>query len=109
MGRPYAHQYTTTASSRCGTMRCGGCGKHIETGEYRAYKRSKAHDWGFVTHHRACCSNDPAWAKRDAAAVRNSAMLTKISDDVRALFARYPERYWGVISDEVETFSGDPT
>ncbi|AXQ68940.1 hypothetical protein HOU00_gp185 [Caulobacter phage CcrPW] len=67
MGRPYDHQYYCDTGSRHGEMRCGGCGKPITEGPYRVYKRTKAYDWYYVTFHRACCEDDPQWAKLDAA------------------------------------------
>lgn len=67
MGRPYDHIYETASSgSRYGAMTCAGCAGPITEGEYRCYKRTKNYDWGFVLHHRACCSTDPMWAKLDA-------------------------------------------
>lgn len=48
-----------------GTMMCPHCGKAISSGEYRVHENRN----GFVTFHRACCSDDPHWAERDAARI----------------------------------------
>lgn len=101
MGRPYDHQYLTVPGARCGTMQCGGCGKPITEGEFRAYKRSKGGDWGFVTHHRACCADDAGWAKRDRARDDHAVRLESIAADVRKLLASYPAGYAGVIHEEL--------
>lgn len=63
MGRPYDFEYRESGS--VGTMICGACNKAITSGQYRCYKRSKSYDWYYVTHHRECCADDPAWAKLD--------------------------------------------
>lgn len=50
-----------------GTMICGTCGMKITEGEFRYRKKSRGGDWRYVQHHRACCSDDPEWRRRDAA------------------------------------------
>lgn len=99
MGRPYDQQYFGAGSAcTCGTMRCAGCGKTIDPskGEWRAYKRQKHGDWGYVTHHRECCAEDPAWAKRD----RDLALAVETAEQLRvdaaALIAKYPG--WDVLT-----------
>ena len=91
MGRPYDHQYEDAGNSRAGEMICGECRKPITEGEYRSYKREKNWDWRYVTHHRACCANDPAWAKRDAAAATHKARWAKLNEELSAIVRRYPE------------------
>ena len=102
MGRPYGHQYCDASSSSHGTMRCGGCGKQITEGPYRVYQRTKAYDWYYVTFHRACCADDPMWAKKDAA---REASLAR---DLRLYAAAVQFRdTWGVddLDDLIERLS----
>lgn len=93
MGRPYDHQYLDTRGASCGTMICGGCNSPIREGQFRAYKRTKNYDWGFVTHHRACCSEDPAWAKQDVAAAAHEQHCS----DLRAAAIAFRDRW--IITD----------
>lgn len=97
-------QYLTVGGSRFGTMNCGACGKDITEGDYRVYQKSGGHDWHYVTHHRACCADDPNWEKRDRHAAKHDRTLVEIEISIKALFARFPATYHGVIAEEVETY-----
>lgn len=61
----HGYQCLDAATSSTGEMRCATCGTKIISGEYLSYKKTKAYDWGYVTHHRACQSDHPLFAKRD--------------------------------------------
>jgi len=90
MGRPYDYAYQTAGHAMTGAMQCAGCGQQIVEGEYRSYKRSKHGDWGYVTHHRDCCSDDPRWRSRDQKAERQRAALADLDRQAAALVAHFP-------------------
>lgn len=104
MGKPYGHQYCTVEGSRHGEMKCGACGLGITDGEYRVYQRSKAHDWYYVTHHKACCLEDPAWGKRAVAQEKHDLTVSAIEASVAALFKRFGPEYEGFIRESIEDY-----
>lgn len=61
-----SYEYTNTDAASIGRMICAGCGKKITAGDYR-YRDARDR---YVLHHRACSSQDPKWALKDAAAVK---------------------------------------
>lgn len=62
-------QWSYSLAPQCGTgtMRCGCCGKQIESGEFRYRQKSSKGDWHYVQQHRACSLDDPTWLERDKA------------------------------------------
>jgi hypothetical protein len=91
MGKPYDHQYFGE-NSNCttGTMICAGCNKPIQPDQsFRSYKRSKAHDWDFVTHHKKCCLTDPEWARIAARQQQQASRHAQILQDLRAVAKKY--------------------
>lgn len=85
-------------------MQCGACNKSITEGEYRVYQKTGKHDWWYVTHHRACCADDPKWAKKDAADQKRQHTLDQIDAAVQDLFRRFPPEYHGIIAEEVQDY-----
>lgn len=94
MGKLYDFQYFGTESkSSTGQMICGACGKRIEPGEveWRSAKRNKRGDWHYVTHHRACCSDDAGWKKWDKEGEDARRAAAEFLDDALAFL-----RKWGI-------------
>lgn len=86
----YGFQFCDASSSNHGLMNCAGCGQRITEGQYRVYKRSKSWDWHYVTHHRDCCPDDPAWAELD----RKARMHRDMESDRERIRQEFREK-WG--------------
>jgi hypothetical protein len=93
MGKLYDHQYMKPGGGSAGTMICPTCRNHIDGqhDEWRCAKRNKDGDWGYVTHHRNCCADDPQWAINDAAESSAKRRWAKLKAEVADLVERYPE------------------
>ncbi len=61
MGKKYHWTYANKSWASYGTMRCTACGKQVTEGDYRVRETEEA----YLVQHRACCENDPYWAKLD--------------------------------------------
>lgn len=74
-------------------MICCTCRKKIEHGDFR-YRSTEA---GFVTQHRNCSIDDPAWARRD----RDARRLAAFHERRRTAFSEFVAK-WGDPSDLME-------
>lgn len=93
MGKLYDFQYMKPGRGSAGLMVCPVCRNAIDGArdEWRCAKRNKDGDWGYVTHHRNCCAEDPQWAKNDAFEDRASKRIAELRRELADLVARYPE------------------
>jgi hypothetical protein len=89
--------YADANSSMTGAMQCSACGNKIESGRYRYRMKSKRGDWGYVTQHEACSTDDVVWAEMDRQIAQNRERQAALSDACVAFKAE-----WGV--DELDDY-----
>lgn len=99
MGKHWS--YDSAPGSAAGTMRCTACGTQITEGRYRYRQKWSKGDWGYVSQHEACSTDDPFWAAMDRA---------KEADDVkrkeRSRACREFRDAWG-LDDELDYYIFD--
>lgn len=77
--------YGWAGSEGHGLMICACCHKPITQGQYR-YRDAGDR---YITHHRACCPNDPTWARGDAEYKRLMDRYEQMRQDALAFYAKW--------------------
>lgn len=93
MGKKSKHHYiyASARSTQVGRMMCSVCNQKIVEGDYRYYETEEA----YVPQHRACCANDPYWAKQDA----EEAAALAYREAFRAACKEFVEK-WGLPDED---------
>lgn len=92
MGKSYDLEFFfAPTGAAVGAMQCATCGKAIDnqSEDFRAYKKTKNGDWGFVTHHRTCSSDQSEWEQLEKAAADAARRRSELVADLAAAFIRY--------------------
>jgi len=92
MGKPYNHNFFFKGTQNsAGNMKCLRCGNHIDAmiDDWVSAKKSKAHDWHYVTYHRQCYHGRDGWAGIEGKYAKAIRRRDAIVSDLKAVAEKH--------------------